>query len=302
LLGFETYMSIPVQDIYYNILHLVGSQLTLKPTTYVIGGAQTIFQKYIQDKSYVNRLPILTLIPGDLQPDEVKMTWHMNVPNKPILMRYRVKLFTIEDNDSKLEIGVIPYLYNGHFDLVYIAPSYPDALSFRIYCEEIFNTRAYGEFKIPTVLLFPDRVISANLNYMQFEIFDQNIPKLHLKLTDEIVYAIPYTMRVFLRLTGQSDSSNLFPGQSLPDYVATLNFEFTVNLPTRLTFQLNKEFSIINLNITYGPEPKIKETDTVDVSDKNVLVIKKLIREPDLNDSFTLSTIYQATDINNSPE
>jgi hypothetical protein len=295
MIGFETYMSIPVSDIYYYILHYIGNQLTLKPNTYVIGGSQTVFQKFIQSDTYVAKLPILTLVPGDLQPDEVKMTWHMNV-NKNIISKYRIPLYELEDDNMRLEIGCVPYLYHGHFDIVYIAPSYPDALSFRIFCEEIFHTRAYGEYKIPTVLLFPNQVIASNLNYEQFEIFDEMMPKLHLKLTDEIVYAIPFTLRVFLRLTGQSDSSSLFPNQSLPDYVSTLNFEFTTNLPTRLTFRLNQEFTVINLNITYGPSPKSEVTENIDLSQKDVLIIKNLVKEPDLNDSFTLSTIFQAVD------
>ena len=258
--------SLIVMDIYANLMSQIGNNLLIKPRNYVIGFAEKVLQKITQTDIYTPDLPIVSCIPGDINPDESHFPWHMNNVSSA-LYKFGFKVACFDD----FEIRVIPYLYTIHCDIQYTGQSYPDVLNARITIEELFGTRKVLENEMTSIVTLDPSIIENLLTPEQLETLEQFIPKQNVNLANKEFYVIPYQFRYFVKLTGQSDTSSLFGETKLvPDYMSSYNFEIVVNLPTKIILKFKSTIKQININ--YPFQINKTEEETQDTNEKPNLI------------------------------
>jgi len=243
-------------DIFANLVTYIGQNLTIKPKNYVLGFAEKVLQKITQTDSYTPDLPILSCIPGDIEPDESHFAWH-----KPGIESVQRRFSHCVLSTDDFKVMILPYLYKFTCDIQYTGQSHADIVNARILVEELFSTRHVNEIVMTSALVFPNGLVENLLTPQQLETFEQFIPKELIKLINEERYVIPYPFRYFVRLNGQSDNSSLFgENKLLPDYMCSYNFEVQVSLPTKIFLQFRSKIHQINLNYQLDSSTKQAET------------------------------------------
>jgi hypothetical protein len=272
-----------------------------KPKHVIVGHAQAILRQWDQWKiiDLTNQtdidheltsphLPILTVFPSDLQPDQSPFAWHrVNLPS----FQKRYTSFCVYKDDT-IAIKYVPYLYTLRFNSSFVGRSYLEITDCKVAIEELYATRQMVEEEIDTALVIPPGILETYLAPEQLDAIKSVIPYETVRFIGEERFIIPFKMRYFIRCNGQSDNSQLFGDQQLPSYMVSYDFEVFVSLPTKLIIDFNpgviKTIDIKSTDITFT-STSLSSTKS-NVNDYSIIETTSIDYDDNLK-SYVLHTI-----------
>jgi len=249
--------SLIVLDIFSNFLQKrVLAYLHRQPKHISIGYASALLRQWKQyniigtdeqkEQNLVSpELPIISLIPTDFQTDNIAFPWHrMTLPK----FQRKMSLCLLKTED--FAIRYIPYLYQIRGSLTYLGTSFADITDAKVRLFEGLDTNQMVEEEVTSLITFPSNTIENLLTTEQLESVKDYLAKETIKLIGHERYCLPYRFRYFGRITGLSDTSQLFGEQTLPEYLIALDFEIFVNLPTKIWFEFRSLIETIDIRIS----------------------------------------------------
>jgi len=291
--------SLIVMDILTSIAVKVKDHLYHKPKHVILGHSTAVLRQWQQMKLYENdeerereltapSLPILSIIPNDLQPDQAPFAWHRDLAS----VNRRMGFCVVRTDDFM--IRYVPYLYTIRFSMIFTGRSFPDVTDAKIAIEELFSTRQMNEYEITSLIALPVSAIESVVDPSILTSIQSYIPKSLIKLIGEERYTIPFQLRYFLRCMGQSENSQLFGEQGLPNYSVSFDFELIVNLPTKVYMEYAGKILQIDCKIHTNIENK-DESKKEDHDKNDVTIVEQTDLEVDSETgSFIIHTILKA--------
>jgi len=288
-------------DIFTNLASYIKNNFLHDIKHLVLGHSNAVLRKWNQlslisntnekqQETIAPELPILSIIPTDLQPDQSPFAWH-----KLTLPKFQSRLSFCVYSDENVVIKYMPYLYTVRMSAAYVGRSYPDIIDAKVYIEDAFDTRHVKEFEMTTLLVFPPSVLENTLTPEQIDHLSNSIPKENIPLINQQRYVIPYQTRYFVRLVGQSDNSRLFGDQALPEYMISYDFEIYVNLPTKLFVMFNPgKIETIDLKTYTSSFKQNNESTHSNEKKPDTATSISLEVDPDTG-SYLIHTVIQAT-------
>ena len=282
----------------------VVDNLIHKPKTIQLGYASAILRKWKQMSLYDDTrdregqviapdLPILSVIPQELQPDNSPFAWHkLTLPK----LQRRFSLCLLKTD--KFVIKYVPYLYTLRFSIVFVGRSFADVTDAQILLEEMFGTRHVIPFEMQSVLTFPKEVFTNIFDQQSLQTITQYIPLAVVPLLAQERYVAPYKLNVQIKNTSIGTQSQLFGETGLPDYSIQADFEAYLTLPTRFIINYRGIIKEIRLNVI-GKGKAVSDTtansNNSQQTNDNVVVLESnsLELDPETG-SYIIHTILKA--------
>jgi len=270
-----------------------------RPKHIQLGYASSVLRKWKQMSLYDDirdregqviapDLPILSVIPQDLQPDSSPFAWHkLTLPN----LHRKFSLCLIKTD--KFTINYVPYLYMLRFSIVYIGRSFADVTDAQMLFEEMFATRHVILHEMQSVLTFPKEIFTNIFDQQSLQTISQYIPLTVVPLLAQERYVAPYKLNVQIRNTGVGTQSQLFGETGLPEYGIQADFEAYLTLPTKFVINYNSVIKEIKLNLMAAENNKVTQQTKDSNNDVTVIESDSLELDPETG-SYIIHTILKA--------